>query len=102
MDTPTSTPRPKGDVCRAPICGVVSATAPLLGGGLSLLLYLLTGSFEWLIFGFPFSLICGVTLAFVAWSRGERFIWLGWIGLLFNSALLLYSIFEGHLFSFHI
>ena len=90
---------PKGVVGRPPVFGVFSITAPFWGGVLAVFLTWLTQNIFSLLLTFPLSLVCGLILAFVAWSRGERYVGLGWFGLSFNSAVLLYLIFRGHYFS---
>ena len=48
------------------------------------------------MFGFPLSLICAGDSGICGVVAGREIYLVGWMGLLFNLAVLLYSIFEGH------
>ena len=85
----------KAIVGRKPIFGTLSVAAPFIGGVLVYLLIWHANSFFVGLFMVPLSLICGATLAIVAWLRRERSRWLARIGLLRNSALLIAMVMIG-------
>lgn len=83
---------------RAPICGVSSLVAPLVGLGVGFLVTLsMTGEAGLAAPFFAFLILCafsviGIIFAAVGLGRCERFPFLPWIGLVLNAAPILYGI----------
>jgi hypothetical protein len=86
---PRETPPPKKPHVRKPVLGVLSLAMPFIG-------VLLVGVLAKLhldraiLQAFEGSLVCGTLFAVAAFTRGERYRVLRWLGLLLNLAIIFF------------